>query len=134
MLKYYYTTFLFGGCKPTNHYLKLTKYKISLLFELMNIQLLNWKETWIVLVIKHALQNRILDSICETLTMKAELLFLNPNQFSQVSKMSPLKKFSLHYSFWRNLSILRNTYFWPILGGNRLGLRKNHTLITACAL
>ena len=34
----------------------------------------------------------------------------------------PKKKISLYYSFWRNLSILRHTYFWPIFRGNWLGL------------
>ena len=38
--------------------------------------------------------------------------------------LSPPNFFSLHYSFWTNLSILRHTYFWPILEGNWLGL--NH--------
>ena len=30
----------------------------------------------------------------------------------------------MHYLFWRNLSILRHTYFLPILGGNWLGLKE----------
>ena len=56
----------------------------------------------------------------------------NPNQFSQVSKMSPPKKifFCIRYLFWRNLSILRQTYFWSILGGNRSGLMDE--FLTGC--
>ena len=34
----------------------------------------------------------------------------------------PYKYFSKHYSFQSILSILKYKYFWPILGGNQLGL------------
>ena len=36
--------------------------------------------------------------------------------------MSPPYNFLVHYWFQRNLSILRHSYFLPIVGGNWLGL------------